>query len=173
MNSKSLVNCFVWNHQYFEKFAHTRQILRGGAFYHRFMFIAPSSDHSLLTLNLPFKVILRRFEVVFWCLECECCTFQKTRWKLHWHKIHQNIILAFGFIVELLSRQISPNYLRYLKRIEKPIAFGSLFYNTENHPPIFQLQCLWTACNTLLVLNLASIIRVVGHMARMSFSGIT
>ena len=45
--------------------------------YHRFMYIAPSSDHSLLTPNLPFKVILREFEVVFWCLEWECCTFQK------------------------------------------------------------------------------------------------
>ena len=28
------------------------------------MYVAPSSDHSLLTLNLPFKVNLRRFEVV-------------------------------------------------------------------------------------------------------------
>ena len=37
----------------------------------------PSSDHSLLTLNLPFEVILRWCEVVFWCLEWECCTFQK------------------------------------------------------------------------------------------------
>ena len=33
--------------------------------YHRFMYIAPSSDHALLNLNLPFKLILRRFEVVF------------------------------------------------------------------------------------------------------------
>ena len=45
----------------------------GQILYHRFMYkcIAPSSDHSLLTLNLPFKVILRRFEIVFWCLEWE------------------------------------------------------------------------------------------------------
>ena len=27
------------------------------------MYIAPFSDHLLLTLNLPFKVILRMFEV--------------------------------------------------------------------------------------------------------------
>ena len=27
---------------------------------------------------MPFKVILKRFEVVFCCLEWECCTFQKT-----------------------------------------------------------------------------------------------
>ena len=46
-------------------------------FYHRFVCIAPSSDHSLLSLNLPFKVILWRFEVVFWCLEWKCCTVQK------------------------------------------------------------------------------------------------
>ena len=29
------------------------------------MYISPSSNCSLLTLNLPFKVILRRFEVIF------------------------------------------------------------------------------------------------------------
>ena len=33
--------------------------------YHRFMYIAPSSDHLWLTYNLLFKVILERFEVVF------------------------------------------------------------------------------------------------------------
>ena len=42
MNSESLVNYFVWNYEYFEKF--------GGCpppqeFYHGFMYIAPSSDH--------------------------------------------------------------------------------------------------------------------------------
>ena len=36
----------------------------------------PSCDHSWLTLKLPFKIILRKFEVVFWCLGWEC-TFQK------------------------------------------------------------------------------------------------
>ena len=35
--------------------------------YHRFMYMASSSGRSLLTFNLPFKVILRMFEVVFWC----------------------------------------------------------------------------------------------------------
>ena len=34
-------------------------------FYHRVMYIAPSSGHILLNLNFPFKVILRRFEVAF------------------------------------------------------------------------------------------------------------
>ena len=29
-----------------------------------------------MTLNLHSKVILKRFEVVFWCLEWESCTFQ-------------------------------------------------------------------------------------------------
>ena len=32
-------------------------------------YIAPSKDYSLLTLNLPFKLILRRFEVYFCSLE--------------------------------------------------------------------------------------------------------
>ena len=48
-------------------------------FYHRVMYmhVAPSMDHILFNLNLPFKWILRRFEVVFWCLEWECCNFWK------------------------------------------------------------------------------------------------
>ena len=51
MNSKSLVSCFGWNHQQFDKFAKT--------------YISLSSDHSLL----------RKF--VFWCLGWERCTFKK------------------------------------------------------------------------------------------------
>ena len=46
-------------------------------FYYRVMYRAPSSGHELLNLNLPFKFILSRFEVVFWCLEWECCTSWK------------------------------------------------------------------------------------------------
>ena len=39
-----------------------------------------------------FKLILRRFQVVFWCLEWECCTF----WKIA--EIHLNPpILYYGF----------------------------------------------------------------------------
>ena len=65
MNSKYLVN-FVWNHQYFEKLQIFFFFLWGGGggnFYHTFMYAAPFIEHSLLTLNLPIKVILR-FEVV-------------------------------------------------------------------------------------------------------------
>ena len=48
-------------------------------FPYRFMYIAPSNGgHSLLNLNLPFVLILRRFEVVFWCLDWECCTFKRS-----------------------------------------------------------------------------------------------
>ena len=42
------------------------------------MYIAPSSGHISLNFNMPLKLFfLRRFEVVFWCLEWECCTFWK------------------------------------------------------------------------------------------------
>ena len=78
MSSKSLVNRFVWNDQYFEKIAKT--LTFSGCpwkFYHRFMYIAPSSCHILLNLNLLFKLILRWVGVVFWCLEWECCPFWK------------------------------------------------------------------------------------------------
>ena len=44
-------------------------------FYHRVMYLVPSSGHISLNFKMPFKLILRRFEVVFWCLEWECCTF--------------------------------------------------------------------------------------------------
>ena len=66
----------------FAKFAKKHNFFRDagpqdyGDLCHIFMYIAPSNDRSLLTLALPFKVIQRRFGVVFWCLEWECCTFQ-------------------------------------------------------------------------------------------------
>ena len=44
-------------------------------------YIAHSSGRSLMNLNLPFKSILRWFEVVFWCLQWECCAFEKDWWK--------------------------------------------------------------------------------------------
>ena len=47
---------------------HTRHFAFSGCprkFYHRFMYIAPSSGHELMNLDLHFKLILRRFEVVF------------------------------------------------------------------------------------------------------------
>ena len=46
-------------------------------FYHRVMYIAPSSGNVSLNCYMDFKLILRRFEVVLWCLEWECCTFWK------------------------------------------------------------------------------------------------
>ena len=61
-------------------------------FYHRVMYIAPSSGHISLNFNVPFKLILRRFELVFWCLEWECCTFFKDWWKLI--QIHQYYTMA-------------------------------------------------------------------------------
>ena len=102
MNSESLVNFSVWNHQYFEDFAQRNFGPYPREFYHRFMYIAPSSHHSLLTLNLPFKVILRRSAVVFSCLELECCTFSKA-----WRKINSNPpILYYGFNTINMSVQI-------------------------------------------------------------------
>ena len=58
------------------------------------MYIAPSSGHEWLNLKLPFKFILRSFEVVFWCLEWECCTF----WKIDGNSFKStNTILYYGF----------------------------------------------------------------------------
>ena len=47
-------------------------------FDHRVMYRAASSGHISLNFNMPFKFILRRFEVVFWCLEWDCCTLWET-----------------------------------------------------------------------------------------------
>ena len=63
-----------------EKFAHKRR----REFYHRFMYIAPSSDHSMINLNLPFKVILRRFEVVSDVWSENAALFKR------WMKSHSN-----------------------------------------------------------------------------------
>ena len=65
MNSKSIASCFVWNHQHFEKLAKLNIFRDAWENDHSFMYKAPSSDHSLLTLILPFKVLLRKFEVVW------------------------------------------------------------------------------------------------------------
>ena len=46
-------------------------------FSHRDMYIAPSSGHTSFNFNMPFKLILRSCEVVFWCLEWKYCTFLK------------------------------------------------------------------------------------------------
>ena len=46
-------------------------------------YIAHSSGRSLMNLNLPFKLSLRWFEVVFWCLQWECCAFEKRLMKIH------------------------------------------------------------------------------------------
>ena len=57
------------------------------------MYIAPSSGHISLNCNMPFKLILRRCEVVFWCLEWEYCTFSKTEMEIH----SNPPILYYGF----------------------------------------------------------------------------
>ena len=78
MNSKSLVNCFVWNHQHFEKFAKTLLFFfffffGGGTIFtigYEFYVhhVPPCNDCSLLTLNLPFNLILKRqtFDIIAW-----------------------------------------------------------------------------------------------------------
>ena len=40
---------------------HKKKIGMPPEIYHRFMYKAPSNDHSLSTLTLPVKVILRKF----------------------------------------------------------------------------------------------------------------
>ena len=56
------------------------------------MYIAPSSGHEWLNCSLPFKLILRRFEVVFLGLSENAALFERLV------KIHSNPpILYYGF----------------------------------------------------------------------------
>ena len=105
MNSKSLLNCFVQNHQYFAEICKTQNFLGPQEFYHGLMCIAPSSGHSLLTLNLSFKMILRKFEVVFWCLEWECCTFQKIV-----ENLFKSTMMALIYIVQVITKSEMIDY---------------------------------------------------------------
>ena len=69
-------------------------------------YLLETSDHSLLTLNLPwveFKsesnfLILRKFEVVFLCLEWECYMYLNSKdwWKFI--QIHPNYIYSFNVL---------------------------------------------------------------------------
>ena len=79
MSSKSPLNRYVWKSSI--SWDNSIKLTFLGCpqkFYHSVMYIAPSSGHELLKLNLPFKLILRRFEVVFWCLEWECSNIWRT-----------------------------------------------------------------------------------------------
>ena len=63
--------------------------------------VAPSSGHILFTFNMPIKLILRRFEVVFWCLDSgvRMLHFLKDWWKFI--QIHQHY-MALTYIVQLI-----------------------------------------------------------------------
>ena len=93
MSSKSPVNRFVWKSSIF--WENCIKLKFSGCprkFYHRVMYTAPSSGHISLNCTMPFKLILRRFEVTFWCLEWECCTFERLV------KLHSNSpTLYYGF----------------------------------------------------------------------------
>ena len=64
------------------------------------MYIAPSSGHEWLNCNLPFKLILRRFGVVFLGLSENAALFERLV------KIHSNApILYYGFNFILQRKQ--------------------------------------------------------------------
>ena len=65
-------------------------------FYHRVMYIAPSSGHISLAFNMPFKLILRRFEVVSDVWGENDARFERLR------EIHSNPpILHYGFNINI------------------------------------------------------------------------
>ena len=64
MNTKSLVNCFVWNHQYFEKNEQNKNILGMPQRILPDVYVHSSLLWSFIVKQCLFKLILR-FEIVF------------------------------------------------------------------------------------------------------------
>ena len=84
--------------------------------FNMFMYIAPSSGKPLPDLNLPFKWILRRFEVVFWCRAWECY-FLKDWWKfiqIHQYftimALRQWVITSEGLFYELVFTAVDQTF---------------------------------------------------------------
>ena len=100
---------FVWKHQYFEKNCIKLTFSGCPINFTKVMYIAPSSGDILLNLNLLFKVMLRRFVVVFWCLEWEiweCCNFERLM------EIHSNPLILYsqtGFKIISFSLKAQAN----------------------------------------------------------------
>ena len=59
---------------------------------------------------MPFKLILRRCEVVFWCLEWECCTFLKDWWKFI--QIYQYYTMALKNCMQIMEEVHSTFFWR-------------------------------------------------------------
>ena len=126
MNSKSLVNCFVWSRLYFEK---KKRLECSWEFYHRFMFIAPSSDYQLLTLNQPFKVILRKFEVVFWCSRVRMMYFFKRLMNIH----SNQPILYYGFRLSSILPLKRPLTHYWTSPLKSPFFPAPSFHARSTH----------------------------------------
>ena len=103
----------VWNHQYFENIA--KKLFFGFPENFTIGLCTCSSlwCGSLVNLNVPFKLILRRFEVVLWCLEWECYTFNKRLMKIHSNSVHfiTRLMLSATWTYE---SQVHNKHLEYL-----------------------------------------------------------
>ena len=100
--------------------------------------IASSSIWSLLTVNLPFKVILRMFEVLFWCLEWECRTFSKDWWKFI--QTHQTYTMALCTTLKQVYYKNCPNSTFTNKSMVLSLTFFAMI----------SMQCEWLQCNQRL-----------------------
>ena len=91
--------------------------------YHRVMYIAPSSGHTVLNLNLPFKVVLRRFEVVFWYLEWECCTF----WKINGNSFKSTNTINVHVYMYMALKLRNDSFSKCGKYSQERVDFVPLF----------------------------------------------
>ena len=127
------------------KLANCKKITFSGCprkFYHRVMYIAPSSGHILFNLNFSLKLILRRFEVAFWCLEWECYTF----WKTDGNPFKSTNTIYYGFntrfAIELrwisIVRLIATHFITYGREgfnciKAQPHCTNDIFIKFYNH----------------------------------------
>ena len=73
------------------------------------MYIAPSSGHISLNLNMPVKFILKRFQIVFWRLEWNAALFERLM------EIHSNQpILDYAALLWQKEASDIPSNLSYL-----------------------------------------------------------
>ena len=119
--------------------------------FHRVMYIAPSSGHEWLNLNLSLELILMRFEAVFWCLEWQCCTFEQIDEKsfksTNWYYAMAWKSVRMSWRLEVTGRSVEffPRSTMYL---EMYCNMSRLYINTRRSKlPFYVHVCIfWCVC---------------------------
>ena len=157
MSSKRPVNLFVWNHQFF--WENCIKLTFSGCprkFYHRVMYIAPSSGHISLNFIMPLKLILRRFGLFSDVWSKHAALFERLM------EIHSNppilyycinplkMVLSFGKISESICWYLIsfPNIIKSLSwqqvndNVLTSTAYCGLGKQIQIHIPFIITWCI-------------------------------